>query len=125
MGNTKSIFDAETVRGISIGGFGRISPNRQNQKTAHCRQCERMIEAGAGYAFRAERFGRLRSGYLCQTCVGEILQSIHSWFFNKHFELLYPVIFDSGRATDGVELAETWNQGGLNALFERVTSVEA
>lgn len=123
MGNAKSIFDAETISAISIRGFGKISPNKHNQKIAYCRQCAQGMNAGAGYAFRAERFGRLRSGYLCQTCVGEILQSIHAWFFNKHFELLYPVILDSGR--NGAELAETWMQGGVSALFERVVSVES
>lgn len=123
MGKPKSIFDAETISAISIRGFGKISPNKHNQKIAYCRQCAAGMNIGAGYAFRAERFGRLRSGYLCQTCVGEILQSIHAWFFNKHFELLYPVILDGGR--DGAELAETWMQGGVSALFERVVSVES
>jgi hypothetical protein len=122
MGNKTGIFDPETIRTISISGLGQISPNRHNQMTAHCRQCQTAIAPEAGYAFRAERYARLHSGYLCQTCIGDLLKSIHGWFFNKYFEILQPVVFDAPRSVDGDDLATRWIAGGINALFERVTT---
>lgn len=115
------IFDPEKISAISIRGLGRISPNRNNERRAHCVQCGATLEVGNGFQFRAERFARLRSGYFCQVCIGGILRSVHGWFFNKHFEILQPVIFDKGRAVNGETLAEIWLRGGSKALFERVT----
>jgi hypothetical protein len=73
-----------------------------------------------GYAFKAERNARLHSGFLCQICVGVILQEVHGWFFNRHFEILQPVILDTARSIDGADLATVWNDGGIKSLFARV-----
>lgn len=121
MGRQSTIFDPETISVISIRGLGRISPNQHNIRAAHCTQCQNAIVPQMGYAFRAERFGRLHSGYFCQACVGEILQSVHGWFFNKHFEILQPVIFDTPREMNGGDLASAWISGGITSLFEQVS----
>lgn len=120
-----TVFDPEKVNTISIYGFGRICLSRNNSRAAHCTQCDSAIEAGAGFQFRSVRMGRIRSGYFCKTCVGISLQRIHSWFFNKHFEILQPVIFDAPRAIDGEDLASAWVKGGIQSLFERVNTKKA
>ena len=124
MGKTSSIWAPETLRTISISGLGRISPNRQNVRSSHCTRCGEAIQAAAGFAFRAERGGRLHSGYLCQSCIGLILRGIHGWFFNQHFEILQPVDLDLNRAIDGADLADVWVNGGIKALFARIANTD-
>ncbi len=121
----KSIFDAETINTISIRGLGKIYPNKQNTNAAHCANCRQQVSSGKGYTFKAERFGRMRSGYLCTNCITAELQRIQEWFFNKYFEILQPTVFDTARSFDGGSLADAWAQGGIEMLFERVSAVKA
>ena len=119
-----SIWAPEKLSAISINGLGRIAPNRQNVRSSHCTQCAGAIQPALGYAFRAEHGARLHSGYLCQTCIGAILREVHGWFFNKHFEILQPVINDTPRAIDGDCLADIWIEGGVKSLFARVANTD-
>ena len=123
MGNL-SIWAPEKLSAISIPGLGRIDPNRQNVRSSHCTQCAGVLQPACGFAFRAEHGARLHSGYLCQTCIGNILREVHGWFFNRHFEILQPVILDTWRARDGEDLADIWIQGGVKSLFARVANTD-